>query len=418
MPELERPATIVHRDPRWMEDELDFGRHLRILQRHAWLLAIGGIVGAVLGFIITTTRPIKYEAVTSLMAHLPARPASGSVDRATLRAFLENQTVVTGVLRELQLDRAPHNMTTQGFVSEALRVDEVPGSNLFRVRVQLEDPALATESSRRIAQKAVALNKEVAGNAGGVLRDELKPHLDEAAARLNKAEEALVSYQREAQMELLQADSDALVGERGTLLKLMLEIESERARLKAAEEDLKGRTPTLPAERDPQAERSLRQASPGGVTTRREGGVDAQTLDLSNPIVNPVYQTLQLQVATSRATLAALERYRQELSRRIGGPAVKELTNLYQRQVELTRRQNDYYLAQRVFEEVSLQFEKARTDLLGSSAHLQVIDEAVQPDRPLPRKRVQTVALGLIIGLSVGALLALLREATGSRRMA
>lgn len=401
-----------------MEDELDFGRHLRILQRHAWLLAIGGIVGAVLGFIITTTRPIKYEAVTSLMAHLPARPASGSVDRATLRAFLENQTVVTGVLRELQLDRAPHNMTTQGFVSEALRVDEVPGSNLFRVRVQLEDPALATESSRRIAQKAVALNKEVAGNAGGVLRDELKPHLDEAATRLNKAEEALVSYQREAQMELLQADSDALVGERGTLLKLMLEIESERARLKAAEEDLKGRTPTLPAERDPQAERSLRQASPGGVTTRREGGVDAQTLDLSNPIVNPVYQTLQLQVATSRATLAALERYRQELSRRIGGPAVKELTNLYQRQVELTRRQNDYYLAQRVFEEVSLQFEKARTDLLGSSAHLQVIDEAVQPDRPLPRKRVQTVALGLIIGLSVGALLALLREATGSRRMA
>jgi uncharacterized protein involved in exopolysaccharide biosynthesis len=419
LPELERSSVRVDRDHRWMEDEVDFGRHLRILRRHGWLLVIGAVAGAGLGFLVTTTRPITYEAVTSLIAHLPAKPASGGVDRATLRAFLENQTVVTNVLRELKLDQAPHHLTTQRFVSGALRVEEVPGSNLFRVRVQLEDPALAAEASRRIARQAVALNKDVAGSAGAVLRNELKPHVDEASARLEKAEEALVSYQREAQMELLQADSDALVGERGELLKLMLDVETERARLESAEKQLKGRAPTLSAERNPKAEESLRQSTPSEpITPRRDAGVDPRSLDLSNSIVNPVYQTLELQIATSRSRLAALERYRQELARRVGGPALKELTNLYQRQVELTRRQNDYALAQEVFEEVSLEYEKARTDLLGNSAHLQVIDEAVQPDLPLPRKRLQTVALGLIIGLAAGALAAFLREASGSRRTA
>jgi uncharacterized protein involved in exopolysaccharide biosynthesis len=460
------------------EDELDFHRYLRIFGRHKGLLLAGALVGALVGLGIGMTRPAQYEGVTTLVAHLPPRPGTGGVDRATLRAFMENQTLATEVLQSLGLNKPPHDFTPQRFSAEALRVEELAGTNLFRVRVQLADPALAAEASRHLAREAVTLNKQVAGDAGAVLRNELKPHLEEAAARLETAEQQLVSYQREAQIELLQADSNALVDERADLFRLKLDIESERARLEAAEAELQGREPVLTAGRLPRAEEALRRAGsiqakevrerdpdrplePAPITgagTRRgavepggnrrapgrvagsqaqtpadaqeylsrdldtvrpsveRGAVNPDALDLSDPLINPVYQTLEFQLATSRARLAALERHRAELMRKAGGSTLPELTSLYTRHVELARRQNEYDLAEEVFRDVSLRHEKATTDLVGSSAYLQVIDEAVQPDRHMPRKRIQTIALGLLCGLFVAAAGAVILESTAASR--
>ena len=52
-----------------------------------------------------------------------------------------------------------------------------------------------------------------------------------------------------------------------------------------------------------------------------KGEVDPQHLDLTNPFVNPVYQTLDFQIATSRTRIAALERERDELInvKKLGG---------------------------------------------------------------------------------------------------
>lgn len=485
-----KQPDVRGRDEAGLEDELDFQRYLRIFKRQWLLLLSSALLGALIGLAIAMSRPAQYEGVTTLMAHLPSRPGTGGVDRATLRAFIENQTLVTRVLVGLGLTNPPHSLTAQRFAAEALRVEELAGTNLFKVRVQLADPALAAEASRRLAGEAVALNKQVAGDAGGILRNALKPHLEQAAARLQSAEQQLVTYQKEAQIELLQADSNALVDERGALLPLMLDIEGERARLKAAEAELRGREPVLTAGRLPRAEQALREAgnlmaedvrqrrttgerepepitgagtrrgaldpqdtsagrgnpdderterAPGRVAGSRQtptgtqavdveqrsmasgerepgrlenggGNVSPGALDLSDPLINPVYQTLEFQLATSKARLAALERHRSTLMRKAGGASLPELTRLYERHVELARRQNEYELAGEVFRDLSLRHEKAGTDLVGSSAYLQIIDEAVPADRPMPRKRIQTTALGLLCGLLVGAMGALLLE--------
>ena len=442
---------------------------------------IAALLGAVAGFVIAANRPALYEGVTTLIAHLPSRQGAGGVDRASLRAFIENQTLAAQVLEELQLNGPPAGLTAQRFAAEALRVDEPAGSNLLRVRVQLQDPQLAAEASRRLSKKAVALNRQVASEAGAVVRTELKPRLDEATDRLQSASDQLVAYQRDAQIELLEADSDALVEQRGELFTLLGQIEGEKARLATAEAELRRRQPLMTADRAPRAEEALRRAAARAVdqelhrerpaaprderppadpssSQRIDSGrgdtpkpptdetartlqkpareqpdrktqrspaedldrtaVDPESLNLSDPRVNPVYQTLDLQIATSRARLAALEQQRNQLARRAGGSQLKELTNLYQRKVELERRQKDYDVAQRVFEEVSLRYERSRADLMGASAYLQIIDEAVTPDRPLPRKRLQTIVLGMFAGLLIGALGAVLlesRAASGAR---
>src|SRR5206468_4952504 len=110
---------------------------------------------------------------------------------------------------------------------------------------------------------------------------------------------------------------------------LVTEIEAEKARLNAAEEEIKHQSPVLSVGRAVAAEQALRRAQQPpdradrlsrADQQRRDRGdgsaagepppqdrrgdrsigttaVDPESIDLTNPFVNPVYQTLDLQIA-------------------------------------------------------------------------------------------------------------------------
>jgi uncharacterized protein involved in exopolysaccharide biosynthesis len=71
-------------------------------------------------------------------------------------------------------------------------------------------------------------------------------------------------------------------------------------------------------------------------------------------------------------------------------------------------------LASQVIGELA-RYEESRTQALGNSPQLQLVDDAIPPDRPLSRRRVQSAVLGLATGLLV-ALLAALAWATREGR--
>jgi uncharacterized protein involved in exopolysaccharide biosynthesis len=143
--------------------------------------------------------------------------------------------------------------------------------------------------------------------------------------------------------------------------------------------------------------------------------MDAGTppLDLSNPFVNPVYQTLAFQIATSRTRLAALERQQQELVtiRKISAGRSRELSDLYRKQTEVARLKDAYDLSRRAYADVALRYEQSRAESIGDTVQLQIVDPAIPPDRPLPRKRVQSAGLGFTAGLLIATLIALVRAA-------
>ena len=124
-----------------------------------------------------------------------------------------------------------------------------------------------------------------------------------------------------------------------------------------------------------------------------------------------MYQTLDFQIVTSRTRIAALERQRDELVnvKKIGGKELSMLTELYRRQIAQARLQANFDLAEKAYGDLALRYEQSRTQPLGSTAQLQVIDEALPPDNPLPRRRVQYATFGAGTGfvLSLMAVLAL-----------
>ena len=387
---------------------IDFVPYVRALQRRALLIVVGSVACGVLAFFTASLQPLRYEGVTTLLV-VPPSQGGAQVNPATFRAIVENQSLAAEVISELKLaDITPHR-----FLERALTVEEIRGTNIVKVRVALGDPKLAAEASRRLALKAIVLAQNITQQDGASVQEQLKRYLGEATQRLQQAERELVQYKQHAQLDLVQEDTLAQLKKRSDLLQLVIDIEKERARLAAAETEIKRQQPLLTSARNPAAEEALQRSQPVD-----KGAADAQQLDLTNRYVNPVYQTLDFQIATSRTRIAALEKERDQVInvKKIGGKELTELSELYRRQAEQDRLQANYDLASRVHSDLGLRYEQSRTLPVGNTSQLQMVDQALPADRPLSRRRTQAALFGAGVGFIGLALVVVIWEARSRMR--
>lgn len=387
-----------------LEDEVDVSSYLRAL-RHYWRLLVAGVaIGAIIGLTLALRRPTLYEAATSILAS----QTSSQVNLSTSRALLRNNTLAEQTLHETGLDKPPFNLTPQAFVGDALEIEDVVGTTLVRVKVRLQDPVKAAEASRILARKSVLLNRQLADTESTALRTELQGHVDTAAGRLKESEQRLLAFRNSANLEVLRRDTSSMLDQRGDLLRLLIAIEAEKARLAAAEQEIQKHERVLSVPRVVSSEQPLRAALPDAPTS--------EALDQSHPFINPIHQTLALQIATSRTRLAALERERREklVVHKLGENGFSKLAQLHQRELELARLEADYELAKRVHAELALRHEQSRTESVNRMVQLQVVDEAIPPDRPLPKKPLESMALGSAVGLLL-AVLATFIQTSGVR---
>jgi polysaccharide biosynthesis transport protein len=380
------------------EGEIDLGSYTRTLLRQWKLLLTGAMVGLLMGATVASLRPTLYEASSTILLGNATAPGSGP----TARALLANHSLAARMLTEVGLDQPPASWTPHRFVAEALQIEEVAGTALVRVKVKLPDPIRAAEASKVLSREAVDLNRQIATEQSTAVGAEISRHLSESSQRLETAEQALLAYRNEAQMDVLRTDADAKLEERGTLLRLLIDIETEKARLAAAEQEIQKHDRVLPAARAVRSEDSLRRAAKSGQGAQgtASGLADPDVLDLSEPFMNPVYQTLAFQISTSRTRLAGLERQRSELAaRKVGDTQFAELSELNRRELQLARLEGSYDLARSVHDDLALRFEQSRTASVINMVQLQLVDGAVPPDRPLSKKRIQSAGLGLVAGL-------------------
>src|SRR5262245_1478881 len=158
-----------------MEEELNLARYVQILRSYWLIILVGTMVGGIAGFVGASLRPLLYEGVTTILVGR----SNSVVATASSRALLENNSIAAQTLAQVGVPMSP-----QTFVLNALVVEQLPGTNVMKVRVKLGDPAKAAEASRVLSQKAVELNRRVASDEGSAVRAQLKGLLEEATARL------------------------------------------------------------------------------------------------------------------------------------------------------------------------------------------------------------------------------------------
>jgi uncharacterized protein involved in exopolysaccharide biosynthesis len=236
--------------------------------------------------------------------------------------------------------------------------------------------------------------------------------LEQSQKRLSQAEQRLESFKRQAQLELLRKDVDALLGQRGALLALLVDIQAEKARLSQAEALLKGK------EKIETLKRSI-DTDPAAMEAARRGAGDSGSvlpLQLRNEFVNPVYESLDQVIATSQTRLAGLEKQKSELVdvRRLDADQQAKLTLLYEREMELSRLQTEYDLSKEVYVDVAKRYEQARLQVAGRSAQLQVMDSALPPDRAISPRVLRNTAAALVLGFMLTVIGVLFQSAVGA----
>jgi uncharacterized protein involved in exopolysaccharide biosynthesis len=409
--------------------EIDIGRYLLALWRQRLLIAGATIVCGVLAFVVSSMSKLTYEATAQLIVSRSTfgetnQPPQQAVSITSFRAMLDNQAVAAETVKEFGLDKAPFGLTVSSLLGGIVSSEVVPGTDVITVKVRLPDPALAARVANAFAERAVKLAERLSQEDVGVARSTIKSQVDEAAVRLNEARARLETFKKAAQLDLMQADVTSLLNQRSELVTLMVDIESEKARLKSAEDELAKQEPNRNArtvldvggalDKLSEQERARQKADQGppNANARDRAKQTAEDRDFGvrsdaiSPYVDPVYEILRQQVATSRIRLAGLERRRSEMIRslKLDAPQLARLSEMYSRQLEMERLETDYDLARDAYMNASTRYGEARLQGVASSARLQQLDTAVPPDQPVSRHRLRNAVIGLAAGLLVSAL--------------
>lgn len=396
-------------------EPLTLGDYVELVWRFRVFVVGAVIVAAVAAFTASMVGPRVYESTVTFAATQSKLGDAGQpvANTAAFRPMVESLTTAAAVIRDVGLDKPPHNMRPSEFLARVISVSEVRGTPLITVKVIMEDPELAAKVANSVADHAVQTARRVSASEATYARDLIKEQLDLARGRLDAADAQLRDYRQQVRIETVRKDAEARLGGprspafaprsqpgvphvpvfvdesaggRPGVMDLLVTIASERARLAAMEADL-----------------------------ARRSRVDAQT-----KTIDPVYQDLDARVAAARSNLASLERQRaqQTASYKPDATTLGVLDHLYAVETELARRQVERDVAERIYVDLSQRFQDARLQVISRSAEFVIIDPAVPADRPVSRHVARNTAIGVVVGLCFALAGVLLWHAAARRRHA
>ena len=211
----------------------------------------------------------------------PRREAQAAPPLTRFRLLAESNALASQIVKDFNLSDPRFGLSAQRFRERSLAVDEVRGTNLLRIRVRLGDPAVATSVCNSLATKLIDLQQQLDLGSAAIMADSLKDQLTQAEHKLRTAEDRFEGYNAKAQVELTQEDANARLTQRGALVALLVDIEADKARLRAAEAEIKNYEPILAAPRLVGAEQALghQRANAEADSTRRELDASAERAD-------------------------------------------------------------------------------------------------------------------------------------------
>jgi succinoglycan biosynthesis transport protein ExoP len=393
-------------------DRIDLADYFSALLRFRIPIVVVTIGCAAIAAGIALVEPRSYAASATLAVSQPKwaeASAVGTVSAATFRPLLESRLMAAAVIHELGLDKAPYNLAPARFLSRFISIEEVHPTNLITVTATFDDPQRAAAIAQSVAEHAVTLAQKVNIDEATRARDFINEQLGLAKERLERAESDFRTYQNSAQIEALQKDVDATLGERSDILDLLVKIEAEKAKRTRIEEELAKRQRVDVLKKTIDSEPVLSAAS----RDRAAAGTSVLGMQLQSESISSVFEELDGELASTRANLAALEAQKAQLvdQRHLDASTLPQLSLLYERTGRLARLQVELDLAQKIYVDVVSRFEAARLQVAARSAQLEIIDPAVVPDAPESRNVVRNSALAGLIGLTASVLAALVLQA-------
>ena len=396
--------------------QVDMGSHVLTLFRGRWwILAFTLMFGLVASIVLWKTEP-EFVATAKLLtsrSQLAEGPSgAGMLEPSrtdTYRAIIESNAIAWDVIRSLGLDKPPHVLVSQTLLEDHLTIAASRETGVVTIQARMWTARLAADLANAFARRAVEVAKQHNAENTVNVKLVLKKEFDEASKRLTAAESKFTQGNQDAALGVLTADVAARLRLRGELLDLTTSIKAEQARLRSTREEL--------------AKQDRVRANPRSIDApAAKADPDAARLELRsdalNPFINPVYESLNQEVAESTTKLAALEARRAQLVDvlHIDRDNDASVRSLFAKQSEIDRLAREYGLARDAYTLVASRYNQVDLQVASRADELRILDGAEIPLRQASPRYVRTMLLWLGVGFLFGCAYVLSAEVLADAR--
>lgn len=404
---MEHPAQFAPLQP----EEGTLRDYLEVVLRR-WKLACLVFAVVFLGVVLYTyTREPVYQAVATLQVEVRGGVGVlGTLEMgnrntlATDMEILRSRTIAEKVAQRLHLD----GRSTALRIQQGLQVREVGrGTNVIELSFQANDPVRAREVVNALAE--VYQEQSIAHKSQEATKtiEFIDAQLEGLRSGLESSEKALREYQVHSGLKVLGPEAEALV-------QKLIELEGEKRAIDLRTGRLKGAFKSLQAALA-RGTSYLPAALPDlplvGELVSELTDLDAQRRSLLADYTDdhPAVRVLQgridnLQVKISSAFTSALQDLalqKGQLDRELAAYD-EQMKKMPESELELARLVRQAKLNAESYTFLLEKREEARIAKAVTSSHVNVIDPAVTPERPIKPNKRKNLTLGMVLGLMLG----------------
>jgi uncharacterized protein involved in exopolysaccharide biosynthesis len=401
-------------------DGLDLIEYLKVLWKWKWLIMGGTVLAAIVSFVVASRTPLTYEAsVTLLLAPsklpgVPEAPSEPTVSPRTFADILKGKSLAGEVIQRFGLDKPPHNITVDSFVSRILSVRLPKETSFINLTVTLPDPRLAADAANFLAEKAVELLSRLGQTGALASRDFFRQQRDQAWQALEQARAALIDFKRAANLDRLETEPSAVLEEKARLKTMASEMSTKQAGLRIRNqklsEALKQEEPTRTSSKSIITDPSLlAAAAERGVTDMKV----LSSLQVKSQEINETYRDIRRELFNVEVSLASLESESKAVERKVEENRTR-LAKIDQRIVSVKPKLEGLTeatsQARETYQFWSRKGDEAVVSVAARTPELKIVDPAIVPMAPISRKVGQKVAFAGAMAFIACSLLAFFSE--------
>ena len=359
---------------------------------------------------------------------------------STYAEILKSRMVVEQTIEanKIGLDPADPDKKLAKYDDFVKRITTQPvrDTEILRVKVTAPSAADAQVWTNSLVDHFLGRVTTLAREEQSVVREFVGERLKEARRELERAEGALAEYKVTQKIAAPADETKAIVDRLSSANQLAAQSEvamaAAQGKLASARRQLGGQSPGFLADgpliqqyKAKLAELELELAKlrqlytdkhPRVLTVQasiaetklRLGNEVSRIVNAESPAANPVHVGLLQARIQAEAELAAAAAQRQALQK-VMADGEAELAKLPSKEQGMARVMRDAMVAQEIYSMLAKRFEEARISEVMQPTDAQVVNPAVEPDKPIRPRKALNVAIAALLGLfcGVGAAFAL-----------
>lgn len=418
-----------------------------VLKKNKLLILGIVILSVTVAGVTTFSTPPIYEAETTIRVQKPKglndSLLSGAGDTnplelqqlmSTYSEILRGRTVVEKALGRIYPGKPKLNYQA---VAGTITTQQVNDTELLKISVQSTSPREAANLADTLVSVFLERLSELVSNEQHAVRGFLSERLEQSKTQLQQDEVNMERYKKTREIVAPQEMTQALVNRVSQLNQLVAEnqinLATSQTKLDNINKQLGEEKSGFIADSNLIQQHKAKLAEleiklvglvqnytdkhPDVVAAKAE--IEATRKELDNevkrvvsaqaPSQNPIHINLYQSKLTTEIELAAAQAQKGEIDQ-VQSQAEREIRTLPAKERELARLMREANLSQELYVMLAKRYEESRIGEAMQPTDVQVVEKAVVPDVPVQPKKVQSIMVGVLLGLFSGISLAFLLD--------